>query len=253
MSSVYLGNLSVFYTAYSQSDFFGKLIFLGLFACSLICWIVLIYKIWQTKKARQLAFAFQQSYETQKDLLFDIDLNSMPRPSSKEIPHLFAGIFSSLKQKTLEILGKNHYFFSQHSGKQESQGVYLSPTDLELIESHVLTTISHQAKRLEKNIFILSTIVTLAPFLGLLGTVWGILITFGELQGGVSAGSNSAILSGLSTALATTVLGLVIAIPALVAFNYLKNTTKVLTSDMEDFLYSLLSSVELQYRKVEFK
>jgi biopolymer transport protein TolQ len=253
MSSVSIANLSIFFTAYSQSDFFGKMIFLGLFACSLICWIVLIYKIWQTRKARQFAFAFQKEFEKQKDLLFDIDLNSMPHPTSKEIPHLFANIFSSLKHKTVEILDKNHYFLSQLSNGKETQGVYLSPTDLELIESHVLTTISYQTKGLEKNIFILSTIVTLAPFLGLLGTVWGILITFGELQGGVSTGSNSAILGGLSTALATTVLGLVIAIPALVAFNYLKNTTKTLSSDMEDFLYSLLSSVELQYRKIDFK
>jgi biopolymer transport protein TolQ len=104
---------------------------------------------------------------------------------------------------------------------------------------------------LEKDLFILSTSVTLAPFLGLLGTVWGILVTFSELQAGSSAGSNTAIIGGLSTALSTTVLGLVIAIPALIAYNYLKNNLRMFTSDMEDFLHNLISTLELQYRKVD--
>ena len=104
---------------------------------------------------------------------------------------------------------------------------------------------------MEKNLFILSTIATLAPFLGLLGTVWGILVTFSQLHTGGSITSNSAMLGGLATALATTVLGLVIAIPALVAHNYLKNALKNYSSDMETFLYQLLSSIELQYRKVD--
>ncbi|MGE3535379.1 MAG: MotA/TolQ/ExbB proton channel family protein, partial [Parachlamydiales bacterium] len=132
-----------------------------------------------------------------------------------------------------------------------SAQVYLSPTDLEILETHVLTTVSAQKKGLEKNLYILSTIVTLAPFLGLLGTVWGILVTFSELHSGGSVGSNMAVLGGISTALATTVLGLIIAIPALVSYNYLKSALGNYSSDMEDFLYRLLSAIELQYRKVD--
>ena len=144
------------------------------------------------------------------------------------------------------MLNKNLFFAKQAA---KDQTVYLSPADLELIESYGSTKISSQMKILDKNLFILSTIATLAPFLGLLGTVWGILITFAQLHQGASASSNSVMLGGLSTALATTVLGLVIAIPALVSYNYLKNTTKKLSSDMEDFLSDLLSTLELQYRK----
>jgi biopolymer transport protein TolQ len=150
----------------------------------------------------------------------------------------------------VEILNKNIYFSSQNAGKERAQ-VHLSHVDLEIVETHVLTTISAQTKKLEKNLFILSTIITLGPFLGLLGTVWGILITFSELNAGGSAGSNTAVLGGLSTALSTTVLGLVIAIPALVSYNYLRNSIKNYSSDMEDFLYQLLCSVELQYRKAD--
>lgn len=157
----------------------------------------------------------------------------------------FANVFRALKEKTMEILGKNHFF------AEDKNHVHLSRTDLELVESFALTFISVESKRLEKNLFILSMTMTLAPFLGLLGTVWGILVTFAELHSGGSAGSNTVILGGLSTALATTVLGLVIAIPALIANNFLKNTTRELSSDMEDFLYQTLATLEIQYRKVD--
>jgi biopolymer transport protein TolQ len=115
----------------------------------------------------------------------------------------------------------------------------------------VTATISAQNKALEKNLFMLSTIVALAPFLGLLGTVWGILVMFSGLHDGGGIGSNTSILGGLSTALATTVLGLIIAIPALVAYNYLKNHLRNYATDMDDFLTNLISQIELQYRKVE--
>lgn len=240
--------MNVFVTAYSQSDFFGKLIFLGLIILSAVCWVILLHKTWLTRKVREISSAFQAAVMQNSDPLFSLDVADLPKTVSK-VPHPFAAIFFSLKQKAVEVLNKNRYFLGQ-GGASKSQAVYLSRGDLDLIESHVLTTISIQAKQLEKNLFILSTVVTLAPFLGLLGTVWGIVITFSELHGG-SAGSSAMILGGLSTALAATVIGLLIAIPALISYNYLKQAAKNLSSDMEDFLYMLLSRVELQYRKAD--
>ena len=229
-------------SAYFQADFFGKCIFFALFLLSILCWIVLIYKTLQVKRAKKLAFAFERAFTDSEGHLLSISLEELPKANQKH-RHPFARIFQTLKQKTIEILNKNHYFC------ENEETPSLSRSDLELVESHVLTTISSEAKRFDKHLFILSTISTLAPFLGLLGTVWGILVTFGELQSGSNISSNSTLLGGLSTALATTVLGLVIAIPALIFYNYLKNAFKYLTSDMEDFLYKLLSTVELQYRK----
>lgn len=230
------------FSAYAQADFFGKCIFFGLFTLSVLCWVILVHKTFQFRKAKALACVFEKAFEKNKEPL-GFSLDQLPKAKQKGGANPFAQVFQALKQKTVEILNKNHFF------AEDKSQVYLSRSDLELVESHVLTAISSEAKRLEKNLFILSTIVTLAPFVGLLGTVWGILLTFSELQAGASASSNSAILGGLSTALATTVLGLVIAIPALVFYNYLKNSFRYLTSDMEDFLYKLLSTIELQYRK----
>ncbi len=214
---------------------------MGLFALSAICWIILIHKIRTLRKLRTGSSAFQESFEKNKEHLLRLEKEHLPAPN-----HPFGEIFFTLKQKTLEVLNKNHFFASQ-SGSEAA--VYLSSADLELIESCALTTLSGQAKKLEHNLFILSTVVTLAPFLGLLGTVWGILVTFAQLHSGGSASSNSVVLGGLSTALATTVLGLVIAIPALIAHNYLKSAHKKMASDAEDCLYELLATLELQYRR----
>jgi len=233
----YLGSIQIFVTAYAQSDFFGKLIFLGLFLLSVICWVVLIQKIRATYKISKKSLKLKDLLKENQKPLLTLNIQES---------HPFALIFLSLKQKTLQLLEKNHFFLKE----QNQEGVYLTPADLEAIETHVLTSVSTESKLIEKDLFILAVIVTLAPFLGLLGTVWGILVTFSALQGGAS-NSNSLILGGLATALATTVLGLVIAIPALVAYGYLKNASKRLTSEMEDLCYQLLSKVELQYRKME--
>ncbi|MBS0604709.1 MAG: MotA/TolQ/ExbB proton channel family protein [Verrucomicrobia bacterium] len=250
--SIYLplANMGAFVTAYAQSDLLGKLIILGLISLSIISWVVLIQKTWMTRQVEQISQAFHKAFLLNKERLLHLELDELPKPKNRMIPHPYAEIFRDLKTKTVEILNKNLYFSAQQGGKEQGQ-VYLSPTDLEIVESFVLTTVSAQTKRLEKNLFILSTIITLGPFLGLLGTVWGILITFSELGSGGTAGSNMAVLGGLSTALATTVLGLIIAIPALVSYNYLKNSVRNYSSDMEEFLYQLLSSVELQYRKAD--
>jgi biopolymer transport protein TolQ len=246
--SITLASMGVFFSAYSQSDFFGKLIFIGLYSLSIICWAVLIHRVWITKKVKKVAEDFREAVEQNKQTLLSLDLGGLPQPHSKQMPHPFGEIFLSTKEKALEILNKNHYFATK---QKLSPAVYLSASDISLVETQALTTASYQAKLLEKNLFVLSTIVTLAPFLGLLGTVWGILVTFADLHAGAGSNSNAVILGGLSTALATTVLGLVIAIPALIAHSYLKNTARDLSFDMEDFCYQILSTIELQYKKAD--
>jgi biopolymer transport protein TolQ len=239
--------MHAFTGAYAQADFFGKLIFLGLFAISMVCWIVLLYKLWVLKQVRRCSNRFIEALLKKKESLFDIRIEGLPKMLHKELPHPFYNLLSILKEKTMEILDKNHFFV----GASQNSPVYLSRSDVEMIETHMHAVMMTQKDRLEKNLFILSTITTLAPFLGLLGTVWGILVTFSGLQSQGAMGSSASILGGLSTALATTILGLLIAIPSLIAYNYLKNGIRSYFSEMEGFSHQLLSTVELQYRKVD--
>ena len=149
-------------------------------------------------------------------------------------------------------MNKNRRFSQKNQENLQNQSIsFLSPTDIDFVEAHLATQVAYQTKNLEKNLFILATVVSLAPFLGLLGTVWGILTTFADMQTQTSGSTHQIVLSGLSLALATTVLGLVDAIPALIGYNYLKNNIRDFEIDMEGFSTEILACVEIQYRQVD--
>lgn len=242
MINYYIITSNPFFEAYTQSDLLGKLIFIGLLALSICSWIILIHKFWVTRQAQQAALQFQKAFTSQK-------INPLSLEPEKNIQensiHPFRTLYGILKKNTLELLNKNRHF------AEKGKNPYLSEADIDYIEGHLVTGIAQETKQLEKNLFILATIVSLGPFLGLLGTVWGILTTFSDMQTQSGGNTHQAVLGGLSLALATTVLGLVDAIPALIGYNYLKNNVRDFQTEMEGFSQEILSSVEMQYRKVD--
>lgn len=230
-----------FVDAYVTSDFLGKAIFIGLLLLSVFSWIILIHKGWLQFQAKKHSLHFAEIFQSQKQNPLNLDCE--PFMKQKKL-NPFLAIYVILKRNTLELLNKNKHF----SSKKETP--FLSQADIDYLEGHLSSTITSQTKHLEKNLFILATIVSLGPFLGLLGTVWGILTTFSNMTS-ASGSSHQAVLGGLSLALATTVLGLVDAIPALIGYNYLKNSIRDFESDMEQFAHSTLASVGMQYRKAD--
>jgi biopolymer transport protein TolQ len=153
----------------------------------------------------------------------------------------FFNVYLNIKQKTLEHLNKNKKLRNEESHS-------LSFEDLESITLTADTTIQEQIQKLEKYLFLLPTIVTLAPFMGLLGTVWGILVSFAELQS--SASLRETVLGGLATALSTTVAGLVIAIPAVIANNMLKNHIQEIHVKLQSTSLKIRDLIELQYKNI---
>ena len=226
-----------FFSAYAQSDWLGKAIFLSLFFLSALSWALLLYKGWLFARTFKLSKQFSSLFGAEDPL-------SVQCGKPEKGLHPFFEIYKALKQHALQVMNRNHFF-----APEKNSPLFLSEADLDLIAAETESAISSQAKELDKHLFVLSTIVTLAPFLGLLGTVWGILLTFAELQvqGGV-ASHNSAMLAGLAMALATTVVGLIVAIPALVGYNYFRYAGKEYRREMEHFAQRLLSRLELQYR-----
>lgn len=245
---------SPFFQAYWSSDFFGKMVFIGLYTLSALSWGILLHKIWVTHTIRRASHNFRRQFESKKKYPLSLDII---KEGSRETPNAFGDLYTVLKKTSLEMLSKNRWY---HEGQpvpaetEREEKTYLSSTDLNLLESYLIVTISKVTQQLEKNIFILSTSVSLAPFLGLLGTVWGILITFSEMQSGSgSATNNEVVLGGLSMALATTVLGLLVAIPALIGCNYLRTLIRDFGIEMENFSTEMLAAIEMQYRKVDVK
>ena len=236
---ILLASSNPFISSFVEADWFGKVIFFALFALSVVSWSLIVYKCWLYSRVKSLSKIFHAQF-LEKDLL-NLQF-SRPKGRLLEVPNPFFEIYKALKCKTLQIIDRNHYF-------APNAEVVLSEADLGLIDSEVQMAMGTQTKVLEKNLFILSTIVTLGPFLGLLGTVWGILITFSNLHSRGISVSNAAMLTGLSMALTTTVIGLVIAIPAIIGYNYLKNAARDYRREMENFSQKLLATTELQYRK----
>lgn len=232
-----------FIDAYIQSDFIGKLIFISLILLSIISWVIIIYKIRLTYQADKFSIQFYNLFQNHKTKPLTIDQTII---NQQKKPNPFSDLYSVLKRHTLDILTKNKKFGATLS---DSHSSYLLPADIEFIDTHLCSTIASHTHFLDKNLFILSTIVSLGPFLGLLGTVWGILTTFSEMQ--AQASGNQAVLGGISLALATTVLGLLDAVPALIGYNYLKNKIHSIQTKMEGFSTEILASIEMQYRKVE--
>lgn len=243
---------SVFFSAYVTSDMLGKIIFLALFALSFLTWLILIQKVLQYNEVKKQSHKFQEVVTNYEENVLNIPNETLGTFTLQKKSNSFIRIYLSLKSKTTQILEKNYFFkHPQLQTSRQDRSVFLSRADVDLIEDQLNIVITKEAKFLEKNLFILSTAVSLAPFLGILGTVWGVLVSLGDLQNGGGAHSNSVVLAGLSTALATTVLGLFIAIPALISYNYLRNSLKIFYAEMHDFSHLLLANVELQYRKVD--
>lgn len=240
--------MNPFIEAYQQSDLLGKLIFLALYALSACSWIVLLYKLWVTHQVKCHASRFQEAFFLHKQSPLQLELESLEKRSGR---NPFVDLYKTLKKHTLELLAKNNHF-QQLKTNAEGRS-FLCLSDIDFLSAHLSSKVASSVKDLEKHLYLLATTVSLAPFLGLLGTVWGILTTFSAMQsgGGAALVSQQAILGGISLALATTVLGLVNAIPALIGYNYLKNAIRDFTTDMEGFSNHILAAVELQYRKVD--
>src|SRR4051794_29051387 len=107
----------------------------------------------------------------------------------------------------------------------------------------IQTRARHEMVRLERGLVVLEVIVGIAPLIGLIGTVSGLIHVFASL--GLSAGSADAkrIALGISEALSTTIFGLGIAVPSLVAFVYFSKKVEVLSVEMESLVTELLSKL----------
>lgn len=231
-----------FFDAYIHSDFLGKLIFIGLIALSIITWILIVHKFLQLKAAQKNALKFYKEMPQKTHLLtFDYQVTPHEKKSNP-----FFQMYQLFKKQTIDVLNKNRKF-----GEEGKETAFLSSADMAIIESQMQTAITSEISSLEKNLYILSTIVSLAPFLGLLGTVWGILTTFSELQSMTSGSTHQMVLGGLSLALATTVIGLIDAIPAMIGYNYFKNAIRDFEMEMEGFSTEILTSLEMNYRRVD--
>ena len=127
---------------------------------------------------------------------------------------------------------------------------YVSLKGMEHVKRSMENAVAQESLKLESGLILLAIAVSGAPFLGLLGTVWGVMSTFGHIaQQGVA--TMAAMAPGVSAALITTVAGLLVAIPSMFAYNWLVHTLRVLTVELDNFAQELVSKMETEYLEEE--
>jgi biopolymer transport protein ExbB len=113
----------------------------------------------------------------------------------------------------------------------------------------VQTKARHEIVRLESGLFILDIIVGIAPLLGLLGAVSGLVKVFAAFGASASATNPQLMAKGISEALSTTIVGLALAIPSLIASSYFSKKVETMASDMESLLSELLAKCYHQIQR----
>jgi biopolymer transport protein ExbB/TolQ len=103
-----------------------------------------------------------------------------------------------------------------------------------------------EAMALEKGMIVLSTAVAGGPFIGLLGTVWGVMETFAGIASAGSA-SLTAMAPGVAGALICTVIGLLVAIPAMFSYNFMVTTIRAITQELDGFASRFANQMEHRY------
>ena len=124
----------------------------------------------------------------------------------------------------------------------------VSVKDLKGITLALNKAINAEISRLSRRLDFLATTGSTAPFIGLFGTVWGIMTSFSAIgfQGSASIGG---VAPGIAEALIATAAGLVAAIPAVIFYNYFSDKIRMFTSDLDDFSHDFVYLLEKNYSK----
>jgi biopolymer transport protein TolQ len=136
----------------------------------------------------------------------------------------------------------------RRSGEQEHKGVSADLGGAENVGRALRRATTLEIHRLEKFLTFLATTGSTAPFIGLFGTVWGIMDAFHGI-GKTGSASLAVVAPGISEALVATAIGLVAAIPAVVAYNHFVNKVNVLSGEMDNFSQEFLNIVERSVRR----
>jgi len=158
----------------------------------------------------------------------------------RKAPGLDAMAAVSEQFRTSPLVGVFDFGYSEVKRQMKARGSVTNPLAL---ERSLQLGMSEEITRLERNMGILATTATVTPFIGLFGTVWGIIDAFQQL-GTAGAASLRAVAPGSSEALITTAMGLAAAIPAVIFYNWYGNSIKEFGARMEDFQLEFLNLTE---------
>ncbi|HVV01689.1 MAG TPA: MotA/TolQ/ExbB proton channel family protein, partial [Verrucomicrobiae bacterium] len=196
----------------------AKVIIFCLVVFSIIAWSVMIGKAVQMRRAKRLNRLFSSEFRSQKGVLEVYDR----RVQAEGCP-LFA-VYQAASQELDTRLKL------PEGGRRKE----VSLKGIEHVKRLLENMVAQESLKLESGLILLAIAVSGAPFLGLLGTVWGVMSTFGHIAQQGSA-TLQTMAPGVAAALITTVAGLLVAIPSMFGYNWLVHNLRVLTVELDNF------------------
>ena len=209
---------------FTHADIFMKLLMCGLFLASIWSWTIIFNKIKTIKLTRLKIDAIEKQFWSSNSL------ESIYETQEKKPKNPLAAIFVAA-MKELKRAPKT----------QKTHGINLA----ERVEKMMHITIDKEVDRLENHMTFLASTGSVAPLLGLFGTVWGIMDSFNSIAS-VQNTNITAVAPGVAEALLTTAVGLITAIPALIAYNKFANDINRFTNQMETFSEELSTIISRQ-------
>ena len=209
----------------------GKVVIGVLVIFSIFAWSVMAAKAVQMRRAKKLNQFFEAEFRSQKRVLdvYDRKLQVTDCP-----------LFSVYHEGCRELDAR------LRAADSTVRKRWVSLKSLEHVKRTLERTVAQQALRLESGLILLAIAVSGAPFLGLLGTVWGVMSAFSYVAMKGSADLKT-MAPGVSGALVTTVAGLLVAIPSMFGYNWLVHNLRVLTVELDNFAQELVSHIETEY------
>lgn len=244
---------NAFKFAMEKATLEGKITIGLLVIVSLLSWTVIINKAIQLYKAAKMSKKFFSAYRATRDPL-DLFRQDEQFNGSPAYEIYYAGteeLAYHLKNNPVEVAKASPLVNSAATGTEteilaRKTTVKISNASFESVKVALERSVSAQSISLEKGMIILTTAVAGGPFIGLLGTVWGVMETFSGIAI-KQAASLQAMAPGVAGALIATVVGLFVAIPAMFAYNYMLTTIRAITQELDNFVTELATAIEHVY------
>jgi biopolymer transport protein ExbB/TolQ len=215
----------------SQATVEARVILVVLALFSIFAWSIMFYKAKQMKRAKQLNQYFDTEFRAQKNVLGIFERN-LPVSGCP---------FFSVYQEGCQELDARLKAAGGMPGRPQ-----LSLKGMEHVKRTLESAVARESIQLESGLILLASAVSGGPFLGLLGTVWGVMDTF-AMVGQSKVADLPHMAPGVSAALITTVAGLVVAIPSMFGYNFLVHSLRVRTVELDNFAQELVSKMETEY------
>ena len=225
--------------AFVESTFEGKLVLMALFLASIFSWSVMVTKF------RYLHFARRQSGRF--STLFHRDrmpLRLYEQGVRFDGSPLYAIYSAGIEELCFQMLGSTEVDETFRTRLDSAEKI--TPAQMRSVQAAMERAVGESALKLESQMIILSTAVSGGPFLGLLGTVWGVMDAFSGIAAAGTA-NLAAMAPGVSGALITTVTGLLVAIPAMFGYNFLVTSVRSMIVQADNFAAELSSEIEHRY------